>query len=262
MSKPHWEDGKFYCVPRGLEFVLGNLFEFVVLSRLLDRADDHTGKSFPSYRDLSMGMMSRYQAILVIKSLKSRGIISIQHNSYKANTYTLHYDVLKKLIKTSQPHRLVNDIDQSTTLTGQPRRSISQPTRLQLVNGVDPNDNHITKTNNNNTADANSDVSNNGKKKTLLLLPDWVDKATWNAFLEIRKKKHAPDTDHALALIVRDLEMYKNHGDDPNKVLEESIKRGWTGVFELKSAGKSSGKIVARKYKDYEGEENSDPSKQ
>jgi hypothetical protein len=240
MSKPHWEDGKFYCVPRGLEFVLGNLFEFVVLSRLLDRADDHTGKSFPSYRDLSMGMMSRYQAILVIKSLKSRGIISIQHNSYKANTYTLHYDVLKKLIKTSQPHRLVNDIDQSTTLTGQPRRSISQPTRLQLVNGVDPNDNHITKPNNENIADAKFDISGNGKKKTIVLLPDWVDKETWEAFIEMRINKKKPPTERAKVLIIKKLEGLKNSGYDPNAVLEQSTINSWSDVFEPNNTKKSN----------------------
>jgi hypothetical protein len=64
-------------------------------------------------------------------------------------------------------------------------------------------------------------------------LPEWVDLATWNAFLEVRKKKKAPNTEHALKLIVKELERLKADNFNPHEILNQSIMRGWTGVFPL-----------------------------
>jgi len=66
-------------------------------------------------------------------------------------------------------------------------------------------------------------------------LPEWIPGETWDAFLEVRKKKKAPNTSHALGLIVKDLEKIRDTGFNPLDSLNESIKRGWTGVFEPKS---------------------------
>jgi hypothetical protein len=65
-------------------------------------------------------------------------------------------------------------------------------------------------------------------------LPDWIDKELWEAFLEIRKKKRMPVTDKAFQLMIKDLTNWRSGGDDPNKVIEQSVKRGWGGLFELK----------------------------
>ncbi len=68
-------------------------------------------------------------------------------------------------------------------------------------------------------------------------LPDWIKKETWSAFLEVRRRKRAPDTAYALKLIIRKLEKMRAAGDNPNEVLEQSIMPGWTGVFPLKGGG-------------------------
>jgi len=72
-------------------------------------------------------------------------------------------------------------------------------------------------------------------------LPDWLDKDTWAAFLEIRKKKKIPSTEHALNLIIKELGKFKDSGNEPNTVLEKSIMSGWTGVFPLKDGGRNDG---------------------
>ena len=82
-------------------------------------------------------------------------------------------------------------------------------------------------------------LNNNSDKKEVKkneesVLPDWIDKVLWEAYMETRKKLKAPPTKKAVELIIKDLETLKNNGDDPGKVLEQSIKRGWRGVFPLK----------------------------
>ena len=66
-------------------------------------------------------------------------------------------------------------------------------------------------------------------------LPDWIPADTWAAFMETRKAKKAKSTDYALSLIVKDLERFKAAGHDPVAVLNNSIKAGWSDVYEPKA---------------------------
>lgn len=65
-------------------------------------------------------------------------------------------------------------------------------------------------------------------------LPDWLPLPEWDAYLEMRKKKRAVPTDHAIALLLADLEAMKAKGFDPVVVLNQSTKNNWTGIFEPK----------------------------
>lgn len=73
-------------------------------------------------------------------------------------------------------------------------------------------------------------------------LPDWIDRSTWDSYEEMRRKKRAPMTDRARELTVIKLDGLRKSGNDPKLVLEQSIEKSWTGVFELKSQG---GKVNA-----------------
>ena len=73
------------------------------------------------------------------------------------------------------------------------------------------------------------------------ILPDFIDKETWDAFLETRKKKRAVPTEHAKVLLIKKLEEFRDAGDDPNEVLKRSIMNGWTGIFPLDKKGGQSG---------------------
>jgi len=71
-------------------------------------------------------------------------------------------------------------------------------------------------------------------KKDIYILPEWVNKDTWEAFLEMRKKKKAVPTEKAKELLIKELEKLRSEGHDPNEVLNQSIMRNYTGVFPLK----------------------------
>ena len=67
-----------------------------------------------------------------------------------------------------------------------------------------------------------------GKEKGEVDLPNWLDIPTFNAYVEHRKKKKAPMTDHAKQLIIKKLEPYK---DKHVEIINKSIENGWTGIF-------------------------------
>ena len=85
-----------------------------------------------------------------------------------------------------------------------------------------------------------TDIINKPEKKvekSEIEIPDWIDKETWKDFLEVRKKKRAPMTVRAIELMIKKLLEFKNDGIDPNKLLEQSILKGWTDVYPLDSWG-------------------------
>lgn len=65
-------------------------------------------------------------------------------------------------------------------------------------------------------------------------LPQWLEKLTWDAFVEMRKKERHPLTDHAKRLIVKKLGDFMLNGHDPNESLNASITHGWRDVYEPK----------------------------
>jgi hypothetical protein len=66
-------------------------------------------------------------------------------------------------------------------------------------------------------------------------LPEWIDREAWKGYEEMRVKIRKPLTDRARVLIVRDLEELCRAGQDAKEVLDVSTKKGWQGVFEVKS---------------------------
>jgi len=71
-------------------------------------------------------------------------------------------------------------------------------------------------------------------KEEYIYLPDWLDKVAWNDFLEMRKNNKATPTKRAKELLIKDLEKFREAGDDPTEVLNQSIKNSWKGLFPLK----------------------------
>ena len=86
------------------------------------------------------------------------------------------------------------------------------------------------------------------KDKALnFILPEWVDKPTWEAFLEMRKSVKAKPTTKAIALLIAKLKKLRDLGNDPKKVMEESITNNWKGFFELKNGGNNGNRKPAQR---------------
>ena len=66
-------------------------------------------------------------------------------------------------------------------------------------------------------------------------IPDWIPVDEWNAFIEMRKRKgRGSPTERAISIIIRKLEKWKDEGEPPGAVLDQSTEGQWTGVFRLK----------------------------
>jgi uncharacterized protein YdaU (DUF1376 family) len=70
--------------------------------------------------------------------------------------------------------------------------------------------------------------------KVTFVVPDWIPKETWDAFIQMRKRIGKPPTDYAINLIIAKLERFKSNGQDVKQILEKSITSGWQDVFEIK----------------------------
>lgn len=66
-------------------------------------------------------------------------------------------------------------------------------------------------------------------------LPDWIDKAAWDGFVEMRKRIRAPMTGRAEKLAIAELERLANQGHDPTAVLDQSTRNSWKGLFPIKA---------------------------
>ena len=78
-------------------------------------------------------------------------------------------------------------------------------------------------------------VKNVRIKKESVEIPDWINQETWEAFKEFRIRIKAPLTNRAIQNIIKELEKLKSDGQEPNSVLDQSITRGWRGIFPLRS---------------------------
>lgn len=76
-----------------------------------------------------------------------------------------------------------------------------------------------------------------GKRASVCVeLPDWLPQAAWDDWLAHRKAMKAPFTQRAAELSISVLGRLRGEGHDPVAVIEESVLRGWTGLFPLRQA--------------------------
>lgn len=91
-----------------------------------------------------------------------------------------------------------------------------------------------------NGSNAREDKRREDKKtntEEVVVLPDWLPKDAWKAFLEVRRQKKAPNTPRALKLALTELTRLKSLGHDPAAVLDQSTVKGWKFVFPLSQSG-------------------------
>jgi uncharacterized protein YdaU (DUF1376 family) len=65
---------------------------------------------------------------------------------------------------------------------------------------------------------------------------------TWLAFIDMRKKLKKPMTDHAMDLMIGKLQKMKTAGQDVKAVLEQSITKSWSDVYDVKQQHQSYNK--------------------
>lgn len=72
------------------------------------------------------------------------------------------------------------------------------------------------------------------EKKGALTLPDWLPEANWKMWHDFRNSRRGW-THRARELSLLTLTKLRDAGGDPVAIIEQSIERGWTGLFPLKA---------------------------
>lgn len=65
-------------------------------------------------------------------------------------------------------------------------------------------------------------------------VPDWIPAETWEAYLAVRRRNRAQQTEYALNAIISELDRLRALGHAPKDILDNSIRSGWSGVFAPK----------------------------
>jgi hypothetical protein len=68
------------------------------------------------------------------------------------------------------------------------------------------------------------------------VLPDWVPKEHWDAWIEARTKVKKPPTEYAKKLAILKLDNLREQGYAPAQVLMEAAFNNWAGLFPPKEA--------------------------
>lgn len=64
---------------------------------------------------------------------------------------------------------------------------------------------------------------------------DFPPAEAWAEFLSMRKKLKRPMTEYAQKLMIKKLRAYVANGQDAQAMLDQSILKGWTDVYEVKT---------------------------
>lgn len=72
------------------------------------------------------------------------------------------------------------------------------------------------------------------RKRAKFVLPDWVPKDHWEAFVAMRNRIRKPMTDEAKRLAVGELAKLAEDGHPPGDVLNQSIFKSYSGLFPIK----------------------------
>lgn len=200
--------------------------ELLVLLALADWADDD-GRCWPSLIAMATkARLSKRQVCRIVSRLRDDGVLSRVAGNGRGNRthYQIKSDVLSPFMRSRK-----SDADDTVSTA---ERVTSAHTKgdicdLPLIGTVkEPSIKTKTTT----------------TPQAAFVLPDFIPSTEWNAWLEVRKRKRAADTVYAMQLAVKKLREYQQRGFSPKDVLDQSILRSWTGLFEPASkTGGSNG---------------------
>jgi hypothetical protein len=64
-------------------------------------------------------------------------------------------------------------------------------------------------------------------------LPEWLDKEDWDDFVADRAYRRIPISPVAAKRLIKKLGRLRDAGEDPAKVIDQSIQKGYRGVFPV-----------------------------
>lgn len=198
---------------------------YIFLSRDIPFSEENLATLFGRPLNTIRLALSTFQRLQMI-TIDEKGVIFLPNWSKHQNLEALEH-IREQARLRQQKHRAQISVTTSHALVTKPSRDVTQEKENKKEN---KNTNPIV--------------------PLSVMLPDWLDKKTWDEFLEMRKAKRNSPTPHAMKLLISKLDKLRLFGDDPTEVLNRSIISGWPGVYPLnKQNEKVSQSIVNYAYK-------------
>jgi len=189
-----------------------------VLISLADNANDQ-GVCWPSVESIAVRTcLSERSVQNAIKWLTDAGALQVQQRQGRSTVYT----VTPAAFAPPQEMRGANNDETPANNDRTPAAFAPTPAAAAPRTIKEPSRNR-------------KEPPKRREEAEALVLPDWLDPEDWARWDRFRRKKSAKAwTDEAASLSLRTLTELRDAGHDPTKVIDQSIERGWTGLFELK----------------------------
>jgi len=84
-------------------------------------------------------------------------------------------------------------------------------------------------------------------QEEIIELPVWLSSSDWQSFIEHRREIKSPMSLRAQRLIIKQLQKFKDDGQNVEDVLNQSIMNGWKGVFPIRQV---NGQVKKESYHD------------
>lgn len=207
----------------------------ITLLALADWSNDK-GESWPSVETLSKkSRQSERNCRYVLRKIENDGYIKIKPRRNDSSLYVIN---IPKLI--SEGAKIA-----ALEVTGGQFETLGGQLEAEKVSSIAPNtsENHQQKQPSiestslfplNKVGIEPKKESQGKTKKEPFCLPAWVPVFAWDAYVEMRSKKH-PLTDTAKRLELQELEKLKGLGYKPELILYQSVQKCWRGLFPIKA---------------------------
>lgn len=203
-----------------------------VLVALANCASSDSWKAYPSVQYLADATGQDRKTVLAnISKLKDLGVLEDTGERKGGTNQVIVYRLNCTEIGTVKQSQKRNSTENGTVPFFRGKSTVFPYKQSQNSLETVPKTVHGTVINHQGTVIEPSNTR--AKKKTVdVEIPEWLDKQLWQSWIDHRKKIRKPMTDNAMKLLIRDLAKFRDGGYPPQTVIEQSIKRGWTALFE------------------------------
>ncbi|WP_430228042.1 helix-turn-helix domain-containing protein [Paraburkholderia tropica] len=218
-----------------------------VLLCLANYADNDGGAAFPSAATLSTDTgMSERSVRNKLKLLEHSGLIRRGNQAIVA-AYIDRGDLRPICFDLAMPER---EEKRGARGAGRSKRGApgSSTGCTSFQNGVQEVPKRGARGADNPSHDPSLKPSFNQNRDRAVALPDWLSAEAWEKFVAFRKAGNGKRkfTEHAEELLLADLAALRAEGHDPVKVIQQSIKRGWAGLFKISGSRADAPGVTSR----------------
>ena len=205
-----------------------------------------------------------WEMLCLMHESERRGVLILNGQAMTEDSLTRLLGLDKQILTTTLTTLLTSGVASREEHTGaiysrrmvrdENLRKIRTEAGSKGGNPVLLNQNTTTTVNQKSTPSSSSSLKTSNTKpknsgEAAFVVPEWIPKEIWAAFVEMRNRIRAPMTETAKRGIVSKLEKLRLSGEDAAEVLNYSIMNSYRGVFALPSGnGHANGKRSGKDY--------------